>query len=504
MPEDRSDPHAAPSGAVRFVGTFFEDAVALARRFAAAGRAWCWFDGEVSAPGESRVSYFALASEVHRAERGRESAFLDALRAADAAPTVGSGDRSVCGGWAGGWAVALGYEFGVALLGIEPLADFGGSGRDDRGAQLAPGFALRCDVVLAIDHESLTARLHGPSEHAIDAWLAEHGGLLAAAAPTPTSTPTSVPEPGHSAEPRGAAIAPGVQVSTHPQWRRDDASYAREVDACRAAIRAGDAYVLCLTDTADAAGAPQDARSAVDVYARLRTLGTPIRGGIMDAGDRALVSASPERFLSVRGDRVVTHPIKGTRRRGDTAAADRELAEELAADPKERAENLMIVDLMRNDLSRVCVPGTVRVERFLEVETHAHVHQLVSTVAGRLSAHSGIWDAIAATFPGGSMTGAPKRRAVELLQQIEGGPRGLYSGCFGWVDRGGDAEIAMTIRSVELLRERAHGGATATVGARLGAGGGITIDSVPQREVAEKHLKAAALMAALTPEAIAD
>ena len=500
MPDDRSDPPAAPSGAVRSVDTYFEDAVELARRFAATGRAWCWFDGEVSAPGESRVSYFALASEVRRAERGRESAFLDALRAADAAPTAGSADRSVRGGWVGGWAVALGYEFGVALLGLEPLADCGGRGSDGCDVQLAPGFALRCDVVLAIDHEALTARLHGPSEDAIDAWLAEHGGLLAAATSTSTSEPD--PEPGTAAEPRGVSIAPAAQKSAHPQWRRDDASYASEVDACRAAIRAGDAYVLCLTDTADAAAALPDERSAVDIYARLRTLGTPIRGGIIDAGDRALVSASPERFLSVRGDRVVTHPIKGTRRRGDTAAADRGLAAELAADPKERAENLMIVDLMRNDLSRVCVPGTVRVERFLEVETHAHVHQLVSTVGGRFTEHAGIWDAIAVSFPGGSMTGAPKRRAVELLQQIEGGPRGLYSGCVGWVDRGGDAEFAMTIRSVELLRAHRDDGATATVSARLGAGGGITIDSVPEHEVAEKHLKAAALMAALAPTAL--
>lgn len=500
MPDDRSNTSAAPNGAVRSVDTIFEDAVELARRFAATGRAWCWFDGEVSAPGESRVSYFALASEVLRAESSCESVFLDALRAADAAPTAGSGDRSVRGGWAGGWALALGYEFGVALLGIEPLADFGHRVRDDPGAQLAPGFALRCDVVLAIDHEALTARLHGPSEYAIDDWLAEHGRLLAAA----TSTSTSAPEPGSAAEPRGVSITPAAQKSAFPQWRRDDASYASDVDACRAAIRAGDAYVLCLTDTADAAAALPDERSAVDIYARLRALGTPIRGGIIDAGDRALVSASPERFLSVRGERVVTHPIKGTRRRGDTAAADQGLAAELAADPKERAENLMIVDLMRNDLSRVCVPGSVRVERFLEVETHAHVHQLVSTVAGRFTEHAGIWDAIAAAFPGGSMTGAPKRRAVELLQQIEGGPRGLYSGCFGWVDRGGDAEIAMTIRSVELLRSYRDDGTVATVRASLGAGGGITIDSVPEREVAEKHLKAAALMAALEPKAIAD
>lgn len=203
------------------------------------------------------------------------------------------------------------------------------------------------------------------------------------------------------------------------------------------------------------------------------------------------MSASPERFLSVRARRIVTHPIKGTRPRGATPEADTALAAQLANDPKERAENLMIVDLMRNDLSRVCELGSVGVEGFLRVETHPHVHQLVSTVGGRLRADRDIFDAVEACFPGGSMTGAPKRRAVEILRALEGAPRGLYSGCFGWVDDGGDAELAMTIRSVEL-----RGGAGTSV-ALVGAGGGITADSDPQRETAEKHLKAAPILAAL-------
>ena len=446
------------------------DALALARAIAASGLAWFWFDGDTAAPGEPRVSTLGIASEVRRSQPGRERAFLEELRAAQRAPGHAAGMRDAAAppGFSGGWAIALSYEFGVALLGLEPSSERDVAASPDRA------FALRADVVVAIDHATGAAELRGSSAAAIDAWLAEHGGLLRAAADPPAILTTAGP------------------AGTAPRWRTDDHAYAAAVEACRAAIRAGDAYVLCLTDTAE--GSLSDA--PVELYARLRATGAPIRGGVIDTGDRALVSASPERFLSVRGSRVVTHPIKGTRRRDADPERDRELARELASDPKERAENLMIVDLMRNDLSRVCVPGTVRVERFLEVETHARVHQLVSSVAGTLAHGGDVWAALEAAFPGGSMTGAPKRRAVRLLQEFEGGPRGLYSGCFGWVDAGGDAEIAMTIRSVEI---RSRGGAAAVGSARalIGAGGGVTIDSVVSSEVAEKHVKAAALIAAL-------
>ena len=447
----------------------------LARRFAATGAPWFWFDGEAASSGEPRVSTLGLASEVRRAVRGEEQEFLSLLRESsfvqsrDAAeapdPRVSAG---VSAGFGGGWVVALSYEFGVGLLGITA------GGHNEPGIEHEPesesAIALRCDVVVAMNHDSGVAELRGPSDAAIDAWLVDHGELLRRHA-----DPELPADPAHP--------------SAAPHWRRDDAEYASAVERCRSAIREGDAYVLCLTDTAEVRGE----FDAIEVYGRLRAAGVPIRGGIIDAGSRVLVSASPERFLSVRGERVATHPIKGTRRRSAESADDRALAVELGADPKERAENLMIVDLMRNDLSRVCEPGSVRVERFLAVETHAHVHQLVSTVAGTLAAGVDVWDAVGAAFPGGSMTGAPKRRAVQLLAAIEGGPRGLYAGCFGWIDRGGDAELAMTIRSVELRRgDRPC--------AHVGAGGGVTIDSIPEREVAEKHLKAAALFAALAPQ----
>ncbi|SDQ34815.1 chorismate binding enzyme [Leucobacter chromiiresistens] len=476
-------------------------AAELARRFSADGAPWFWWDGGGAAAGEERVSILGIASEVRRAAPGEEHEFLERMRresgavAADEAHGGASGAFPQRRGFGGGWAIALAYEFGAALLGIapDPAPGFApgpvlGVARDPAPGvapdpEPHPGFApdvaspvavaLRCEVVVAVDHDANAVELRGPSREAIDAWLDRHGRHLRPVAAEGVAEPESAPARRHD---------PGDA----PRWRRSDAEYAEAVEQCRAAIRAGEAYVLCLTDTAEVPGACDP----VEIYERLRAAGPPMRGGILDAGSHALVSASPERFLSVRGRRVATHPIKGTRRRGGSGRADRELAARLAADPKERAENLMIVDLMRNDLSRVCEPGSVRVDRFLDVETHPHVLQLVSTVSGALARGAGVWDAIAAAFPGGSMTGAPKRRAVELLQRIEGGPRGFYSGCFGWIDRGGDAELAMTIRTVEL-----HRGDRPV--ARAAAGGGITIDSVAASEVSEKHVKAAALLEAL-------
>jgi para-aminobenzoate synthetase component 1 len=184
---------------------------------------------------------------------------------------------------------------------------------------------------------------------------------------------------------------------------------------------------------------------------------------------------------------VRTHPIKGTRPRGADPAADRTLAEELRADPKERAENVMIVDLMRNDLSRVSAPATVTVERLLEVETYPTVHQLVSSVAGRLAPGTTVGSLLAATFPAGSMTGAPKLSAMSVLHTLEQEPRGVFSGCFGWVGFDGSADLAMVIRSIVV-----HPG-----GAYVGAGGGITWLSRPDAEVREVGWKARAPLAAL-------
>ncbi|MBO1902895.1 anthranilate synthase component I family protein [Leucobacter weissii] len=421
------------------------------------------------------VGRLGAAGELRIAERGCERDFLSALR----------GDAD--------WVVAFGYEFGVALLGLDPALD-----------DAAPAFALRTGVELVLDHDRGEAELRGPSEAALDAWLARCGASLRE---DPVLRAEIAPWEGDPAVQSPPELQPPPELhdppelfERRPSWRRSAAEYEDLVERCRTRIRDGDAYVLCLTDTAEIRGPRAD---PLDLYLRLRESGPAVRGGVIVAGERALVSASPERFLSVRGDGIRTDPIKGTRPRGATPEADAALAQELAVDPKERAENLMIVDLMRNDLSRVCVPGTVAATGFLRVETHPHVHQLVSTVSGRLAGNLDAVDAIRACFPGGSMTGAPKHRAVEILAELEGAPRGLYSGCFGWIDRSGDAELAMTIRSIELrelgavgsVELRGLGGSAPR--ARVGAGGGITVDSDPARERAEKSVKAAPLLRAL-------
>lgn len=275
----------------------------------------------------------------------------------------------------------------------------------------------------------------------------------------------------------------GEQTTLTAQSRDSPEHYRRIIASAQDAIRAGDAYQLCVTTRFSVRG-DFDPRH---VFRRM--LEKPgRRSALIRGSSRALVVTSPEAFLSISPSRSVsTSPIKGTRPRGKSASEDRALRRELKSDPKERAENVMIVDLMRNDLARVCRAGSVTTPRLLHVETHPHVHQLVSEVTGVLEPRVSLRDVLASTFPAGSMTGAPKQSAINLLANIESGPRGRYAGCFGWVNRDGSAELSMTIRSVAVDRGIAY----------VGAGGGITIDSEPEREIAEVALKAQAPLAAL-------
>ncbi|WP_209704118.1 anthranilate synthase component I family protein [Leucobacter exalbidus] len=456
------------------------DAETLARTLAAAGHPWCWLDGEAPAQGETQVSYFGATEHIIECARGSERKFLTHLRNeqdrryrrdghshrhSHEDPQGSIPATAVRDGFHGGWVTALSYEFGVALTDLTPAID------DE-----PPAFALRLDAVLALTGDTLELRAH--THEALAAGIQYYASVIARARRGMRSQVRA--DTAHLAQ-------------TDIAWRRSGAAYETQVAKCQQAITAGDAYVICLTDSARTNGH----FDPIDIYTRLRRLGTATRGGIISTGHRALISASPERFLSVRNREISTHPIKGTRPRDADSNRDQALAAELANDPKERAENLMIVDLMRNDLSRVCAPGSVGVREFLRVEQHPHVHQLVSTVAGQLADGLDVFDAIAACFPAGSMTGAPKRRAMQLLGELEAAPRGLYAGCFGWLDDGGDAELAMTIRGVEL---RGLAGARQT--ALVGAGGGITADSDPASEHAEKDLKAAAVLAALVPRAL--
>jgi para-aminobenzoate synthetase component 1 len=210
--------------------------------------------------------------------------------------------------------------------------------------------------------------------------------------------------------------------------------------------------------------------------------------------DRAVVTNSPERFMSVdAAGRVETRPIKGTRARSPDPEADARAAQALAASDKDRAENLMIVDLMRNDIARVCVPGSVRAPQLFGVETFSNVHHLVSTVTGQLAEDKSIFDLIAASFPPGSITGAPKVRAMEIIAELEGESRGPYCGALGWIGADGAADLNVMIRTAALVRE----GAAWRVEVR--SGGAIVIESDPDEELAETRAKAGALLKAAGP-----
>lgn len=361
-----------------------------------------------------------------------------------------------------GWMGWLGYESGAAALEV-PVAD-----ALDDGPEAAMLFA---DRAVVFDHETGRIQLQALESGdpgADDDWFAEVAHRLRAA---------------DGAAARYADAHPVAAGSSRARWRHDDAAYLAMIRSCQESIRAGDAYQLCLTNRAEAVS---DA-DPLAVHLRLRAASPAHHAGFLRIAGTTLVSSSPEQFLAVSpSGRVRTKPIKGTRPRGATVAEDLDLRAELEASEKERAENVMIVDLMRNDLGRVSRVGTVAVRHLLAVESYAQVHQLVSTVEGRLRDGLGALDAIAACFPAGSMTGAPKLSAMRILAELERGARGVYSGCFGRLGLDGSADLAMVIRSIVFRGGR--------VG--IGAGGGITALSVPEEELEEVRVKARALLAA--------
>jgi para-aminobenzoate synthetase component 1 len=252
-------------------------------------------------------------------------------------------------------------------------------------------------------------------------------------------------------------------------------------------LRAGDAYQVNLSRRLSATcGAP--APAAVLLAAALRARApAPHAAMIVSAdGDGALVGNSPERFLAVAADGAVeTRPIKGTRSRGDTPAADGEAAAALAASAKDRAEHVMIVDLERNDLGRVCRTGSVHVASLARLVALPTVFHMVSTVAGRLRPDVGLAALLEATFPGGSITGAPKRRAMQIIDELEPAPRGAYTGATGWLGAAGDLDLAIAIRTAVLRAGRLS----------LAVGGGVVADSTPEGELAETEVKARAFAA---------
>ncbi|HSE08491.1 MAG TPA: aminodeoxychorismate synthase component I [Nocardioidaceae bacterium] len=289
----------------------------------------------------------------------------------------------------------------------------------------------------------------------------------------------------------GEAISVGVtDAVSEPSLGRDRPGapgleeYSGWFDRVQEQLRLGNTYEVNLTYR-QSVTSPAD---PVETYLRLRQVNPAPYAAFLQHDGVSVLSSSPERFATIdRHRRVETKPIKGTTPRGSTLQEDEQHREALRSDPRYRAENLMIVDLLRNDLSMVCEPGTVTVPVLMDVESYANVHQLVSTVRGHLREGVGTVDALRELFPAGSMTGAPKLRTMEVIADVETTPRGIYSGALGWISGDGRADLGVVIRTLV-----AHEGVYT-----LGTGGGITVRSDAASEYDETRWKAARLLRAI-------
>jgi anthranilate synthase component 1 len=262
-----------------------------------------------------------------------------------------------------------------------------------------------------------------------------------------------------------------------------DGGYASAVERAKEDIRAGEVFQVVLSQRFETA----TAASPLDVYRVLRVLNPSPYMYLLRFDGFDVVGSSPEALVKVEGGRALVHPIAGTRPRGATPEQDAALAAELLDDPKERAEHVMLVDLGRNDLGRVCVPGSVEVVDFFAVERYSHVMHIVSTVVGEVAQDHDAYDVLAACFPAGTLSGAPKPRAMELIERYEPTRRGLYGGAVGYLDFAGDLDTCIAIRTVLLRDGRAY----------VQAGAGIVADSDPAAEDDECRNKAKAVLTAI-------
>jgi anthranilate synthase component 1 len=327
-----------------------------------------------------------------------------------------------------------------------------------------------------LDHADGTVLLlanvvDGLTDPSYDAAVARLDAMCAALAePTPSSVATV-----------DLAARPDVVRQTSP------AEHMARVETVKEHIRAGDAFQVVLSQRFEV----RTEVDALDVYRVLRASNpSPYMYLLRFAGRETpfdVVGSSPEALVTVTGNAAVLHPIAGTRPRGASPAEDARLAAELLADPKERSEHVMLVDLGRNDLGRVCTAGSVDVVEFMQIEKYSHVMHIVSTVVGTVEPGCDALDVLTATFPAGTLSGAPKPRAMEIIESLEPTRRALYGGTVGYVDAAGDMDMAIAIRTAVL-----HDGV-----AYVQAGGGLVADSDPAAEQAECENKAAAMLRAV-------
>lgn len=279
-----------------------------------------------------------------------------------------------------------------------------------------------------------------------------------------------------------------MSIDPAPRSRVDEPTFRAGVEASKKYIREGDVFQVVLSQRFD----HDVTAEPIDVYRVLRALNPSPYMYFLSLAEPGgdpywIVGSSPEALVKVEGGRAFMHPIAGSRPRGDSPERDLELSAELASDEKERAEHLMLVDLSRNDLQKVCVPGTVEVTEFMLVERFSHIMHLVSSVEGDLRDGVGPLDVFRATFPAGTLSGAPKPRALEIIDELEPAARGLFGGVVGYFGFSGDVDLAIAIRTATI----SHGVA------RVQAGAGIVADSDPASEYEESHNKAAAPLRAV-------
>lgn len=268
-----------------------------------------------------------------------------------------------------------------------------------------------------------------------------------------------------------------------PQSNMTREDYGRAVERAREYIRAGDIIQVVLSQRFSGPLCSHP----FSVYRALRTVNPSPYMFYLDLGDEVVVGSSPEVMVKVEGRRATVRPIAGTIRRGTDEEEDRQLVEKMLADPKEQAEHIMLLDLGRNDLGRVAVTGSVRVDEQMAVERYSHVHHIVSNVSGTLREDAGRFDAFRATFPAGTLSGAPKVRAMEIIEELEPTRRGVYGGAVGHVDFDGNLDTCIAIRTVVIKDGKVH----------VQAGAGIVADSIPEQEQAECEAKARAVLLAL-------
>ncbi len=293
-----------------------------------------------------------------------------------------------------------------------------------------------------------------------------------------------------AADAREAASAPdGADLLRIGRVEEEDASaYLARVRRAKEYVRAGDIYQANLsrpwTVALDDDGAPG---AAAALYRRLCAANPAPFAALAQWRGEAILSSSPERLVRVAGRRIETRPIAGTRPRSRQPGGDSREMTELAAHPKERAEHVMLIDLERNDLGRVCAPGTVRVDEFMSIESYTHVHHIVSNVSGELDDGVTPIGAVRAVFPGGTITGCPKFRCMQIIAELEAAGRGAYTGSLGYLTRDGRLDLNILIRSMTLSARQLS----------FRAGAGIVADSDPERELEETRAKARGLLAAL-------